>query len=282
MPEGPEVRALVDKLKRKYKNKKITSIEILNGKYKKKPIKNLDKIKYPLTIDNIDCKGKFIYWTFKNTDIVMFNTLGMTGWWVEKNNDFSRANHNNVLFKIGGVNVYFNDFRNFGNIIFCYQDNLNKKLKELGPDILNIVDNVKLFLKRIEKKRSDTLIATALLDQKVACGCGNYLRAEVLYLCKISPFREIGNMTNNELILLWTNLKKLGWYYYNEDKAIKLNIINNSFIKTIEYKSKKVGPSNYKPDTFMVYRQEVDPLGNKVTSEKIKDRMIHYVKKIQK
>jgi endonuclease-8 len=282
MPEGPEVKRLVDKINKKYKNKNITNIKILNGKYLKKPIKNINEIKYPLVIEKICCKGKFIYWLFKNTDIVMFNTLGMTGWWVENNNNFSLEKHNNVLFKIDGKNVFFNDFRNFGNIIFCYRDNLDKKLKELGPDIL--YDDVELFLQRIEKKRSDTLIATALLDQKVACGCGNYLRAEVLYLCKISPYREIDKMTNNELKLLWLNLKKLGWYYYNENKAIKLNIINNTFIKKIEIRYKKYGPSNYKPDeyTFMVYRQNIDPLGNKVISKKIKDRMIHYVPKIQK
>jgi DNA-formamidopyrimidine glycosylase len=283
MPEGPEVKRLVDKINKKYKNKQITDIKVLNGKYLKKPIKNLDKVTYPLVIDSIKCKGKFIYWTFKKTDMVMFVTLGMTGWFIDNNNYYNNK-HNNVLLKIGGDNVYFNDYRNFGNIIFCYKDNLDKKLKDLGPDILDINDNTDIFLQRIERKRSDTLIATALLDQKVACGCGNYLRAELLYLCKISPFREIGKMTNNELILLWKNLKKLGWYYYNESKAIKLNIINSVFIKNIETRYKKSGPSNYKPEeyTFMVYRQNIDPLGNKVVSKKIKDRMIHYVPKLQK
>jgi formamidopyrimidine-DNA glycosylase len=50
------------------------------------------------------------------------------------------------------------------------------------------------FINRLNKKRDDTMICTALLDQKVIAGCGNYLRAEALYIDKISPFRTIKNL----------------------------------------------------------------------------------------
>lgn len=279
MPEGPEVKYLVDKLNRKLKNKKIYNINIKNGKYKKFPIKNLNKINFPLTIKKIYCHGKFIYWEFKDNDYVMFNTLGMSGWWIYGPDD---DKHNNVEFKLKNNSVYFNDYRNFGNISFETKDKLQKKLKELGPDILNTKNEYDIFRQRIERKRNDTYIAVALLDQKVAAGCGNYLRAECLYIAKISPFRKIKDVSEEEYVKIWDILRQLAWVFYNESKGTKYGIINNKY-KLIN-KFKKSGPSKYKPEEgkFLVYRQKVDPNGNKVHSEQIGTRTIHYVKSVQK
>lgn len=283
MPEGPEVKYLVDKLNRKLKNEKIVDINIINGKYKKTPIKNLNKLHFPLTIKKISCHGKFIYWEFKNNDYIMFNTLGMSGWWIYNYYHDPNDKHNNVELQLPGDNnsVYFNDFRNFGNISFETKDKLEKKLKELGPDILSKKNEYEIFRERIERKRNDTYIAVTLLDQKVAAGCGNYLRAECLYIAKISPYRKIKDITEEEYKKIWDILRQLGWTYYNEKKGKELGIINNKY-KLIN-KIKKSGPSKYKPEEgkFLVYRQKVDPDGNKVYSEQIGTRTIHYVKNIQ-
>lgn len=279
MPEGPEVKKLTVWLNNDFKNKKLLDIKILGGKYKKhgKP-KNFNKLIFPLTIEKIDCKGKLIYFIFKNSNIVLLVTLGMSGWFIYEN-----EKHNNVLFKFSNDNIYFNDYRNFGNIIISNKDELNKKLNTLGPDILNPKDNSKLFLERIERKRNDTMICTALLDQKVACGVGNYLRAEALYVCKLSPFKEIKKISEKKLLELWDILKQLGYFYYDATKGRKLGIINNKYKLINEFDSSKTGPSKYKPKdgTFLVYRQKTDPYGNKVYSKEINGRTIHYVPKIQ-
>lgn len=280
MPEGPEVRSLVDKLNRNLKNKSIKKINILGGRYMRhKNLKNLEDIKFPLKIKDIKCHGKFIYWSFDSNDIVLFNTLGMSGWWV-----YEDEKHNNIEFVLDDESIYFNDYRNFGTLSFCNKKNLEKKLNELGPDILDLNYNTSLdlFKKKIEKKRNDTLIGSAMLDQKVAAGCGNYLRAECLYIAKISPFRKIKDLKEDEITRIWDIVRQLGWYYYNEKKGIKLNIINNKYQLSCD--KKKSGPSKYKPckGMFLVYQQDEDPYGNKVFTEKINTRTIHYVKNIQK
>lgn len=277
MPEGPEVKSLVDWLNRKIKNKKITKLVVYNGRYKKQTIKNLNKIKFPLNIEKVDCKGKFIYILFKNSDYVMYNTLGMTGWWVDSKID----KHDNIELKFGDKSIYFNDFRNFGTIMFDTKENLKKKLKTLGADIID-PKNINIFKDRLERKRNDTFIGTALIDQKVACGCGNYLRAECLYIAKISPYRKIKNLLNSEIEKIWDILNQLFWTYYNENKGINMKIINKKY--TLYRTFIKVGPSKYKPveDTFLVYRQDKDPYGNNITSEDMNGRTIHYVKNIQK
>lgn len=282
MPEGPEVKNLVKWLNKDLAGEKIKKVIVHGGRYKKQQINNLNKIIFPLSLDRISCHGKFIYWTFKKSDIVLFNTLGMTGWWI-----YEKEKHSNIEFILNTESIYFNDYRNFGTLSFCNQQNLEKKLKELGPDILdnsNPDNNYQLFLQRLERKRNDTLIATALLDQKVVAGCGNYLRAECLYIAKISPFREISKLSKIEVKKIWDILRQLAWYYYDEKQGIKLGIINDNILSKLFDKYKKSGPSKYKPKTgsFLVYRQDKDPNGYPVLTETINNRTIHYVKQIQK
>jgi len=273
MPEGPEVKKLVDMLN-KLTDKTIKDITVLGGKYSKKNIKDMDKL-INLKIKSINCYGKFIYWEFHNSDIVMFNTLGMTGWWVYDNNI-----HNNIKFIIDNQTIYFNDMRNFGNIIVANKEKLIKKLDSLGADMFNMNDFDK-FKKRLLKKRDDIMICTALLDQNIIAGCGNYLRAEGLYIAKISPFRTVKNISDDELHTLWEILVMLGWYYYDEVKGRKLKIINDKYKLALKYK--KTGPSKYKPaeGLFHVYRQKTDSDGNIVSNKKINDRTIYYVESVQ-
>ena len=142
MPEGPETKYLVDWLNKDLKGKSIKNILIHGGRYKKHgPPKNFSKLTFPLKIENIKCHGKFIYWTFKKSDIVLFNTLGMSGWY-----QYDEEKHNHIEFKFSNFSIYFNDYRNFGTLIFCFKDNLEKKIKTLGPDILSEDDNHKHFL----------------------------------------------------------------------------------------------------------------------------------------
>jgi formamidopyrimidine-DNA glycosylase len=224
----------------------------------------LNKI-FGLKLKSINNYGKFIYWQFVDSDIVLFNTLGMTGWW-----EFDNMTHNNIniIFE-DNTNIFFNDPRNFGNIILSNTTELNKKLNQLGADIFNKNDLGK-FIDRLDRKRNDTMIATALLDQKVAAGCGNYLRAEALYIAKISPFREIKDLSKNEIITLWGIINQLAWFYYNEKKGRKLKIINDMYKLSATYK--KSGPSKYKPDEgyFHVYRQKKDTYNNIVLRKETK------------
>lgn len=274
MPEGPEVKYLVNFLSNNLKNQILNKIIIKGGRYKKHgPPKGYDKFikELPLKVSSINCYGKFIWWEFENSDISMWNTLGMSGWWRFDDDE----KHNNLEFKFKHDSIYFNDVRNFGTFIFCDKDSLKKKLDKFGADIL-IDDSTKdrgfkLFQKRIEKKRSDTFIASALLDQNIAAGCGNYIRSEVLYLAKISPFRKLEELSETEIKLIWNLLQQVGYNYYNKKLGKKLGIIDGEFKFAESYKRQ-----------FLVYGQEKDVFGNKITREKIKDRSVHYVSKIQK
>src|SRR5829696_4200890 len=45
-------------------------------------------------------------------------------------------------------------------------------------------------------------VGAALLDQRIVAGLGNYLRAEILFDCKLNPWRTVGELTQRNLSCL--------------------------------------------------------------------------------
>ena len=269
MPEGPEVKTTVNWLL-KFKEKTIESFVILSGRYlKKNKIPGWDKLEYPALLKNVQCKGKFIYFTFsgKQHDSFLFSTLGMTGMWSN-----SRTKHSRVVLSFKDEEpLYYNDIRNFGTLKFVEtKKELDKKLNSLGPDILASEINTKSFLSRLTRKHNKT-IAECLMNQSVISGVGNYLKAEILYASKISPNRKISDITENEWITLCENILVIARRSYRLGGA------------TIESYRQPNGEKGLYSQRFAVYNQSIAPCGNNVIKETTADkRTTHWVPEIQK
>ncbi len=269
MPEVAEVRRIVDQMSEVILNQTLESIQILSGRYlKSKPENYIDFTNaLQMRITNLNCKGKFIYF---ETDSVwnIWNTLGLTGGWTKD----SENEHNRLKFNFANIDpVYFYDIRNFGTIKFCKSEAaLLKKIKSLGPDILQevIPDNVFKSLLRAKGKKT---LPEVLMDQSVLAGVGNYIKAESLYLAKISPHRLASSLTDDEYSLL------------------------NQAIHSVATESYKSGGSTFRSyadfngeggsfaSRFMVYGQSKDPKGNVVVREETKDkRTTFWVPNVQK
>jgi endonuclease-8 len=72
-------------------------------------------------------------------------------------------------------------------------------LRNLGPDILPYPDHdgfaASCFVERLTApEHCSREIGAALLDQTIAAGIGNYLRAEILFVCGINPFRTVESL----------------------------------------------------------------------------------------
>jgi DNA-formamidopyrimidine glycosylase len=274
MPEGPEVKIITDELAKRLVGKYLTNISILAGRYKTHgPPKNYEKMiqLLPLKILSINAYGKFIWWEFADTDLTLWNTLGMTGWWQLK-----KEPHNNIEFFYKRTltsgklsSVYFNDQRNFGTFIFDTKKNLEKKLGEFGPDILSLDKKTSNRFYNLVKDKSKA-ICEILLEQKITAGCGNYLRADALYLAEINPFTLAKDLSEKKIKELWNILNQLAWFYYNKTQGIKNKIIDGKY---------KFADSFDR--VFLIYSQTTDPLGNKVKKEQVKDRTIHWVQTLQ-
>jgi formamidopyrimidine-DNA glycosylase len=273
MPEGPEVKMISEYLNKKLAGKYIQQFNIHGGRYQAHgPPKNFNKFieLLPLKVESVKSYGKFIWMEFTNSDLTIWNTLGMSGWWQTK-----EEVHNNVSLiysktaKGKSNTIYFNDQRNFGTFIFDSKKKLKEKIGNFGPDILSTnKESEQKFIKLVQKKKSS--ICEILLDQKVAAGCGNYLRAEALYLAELNPFTIGKEIPEDKLKELWNILNQLAWYYYDKPQGEKLKIITNNYRFPDQFNR-----------IFLVYSQKIDPLGNKVKAEQVKNRTIHWVPNIQ-
>ena len=336
MPESVEVRKFADIVSSNVLGHNITHINILKGRYTKKPFEGYNELvkSLPLEIESINTKGKFTYMKLvsKKTIFYLFNTLGLSGGWTLKSNkktNFAKCNHCNYMqgengeenntytfpsileyitedrqnnwFKraLNHLNVEF--ITDYKNISFYFYDQLSfgtlkaiecdetvgngsgcsilyKKLKELGPDLLDEATTFELFKTQIRKKVNEKKpIGNVIVNQKIVSGVGNYLRADGLWMAKLSPFRKVIDTNDNELELLYKSLLGLIWGDYDYKKGISKGYIDkNSSVKL---------PNDYKRD-FFIYRQEKDIYNNIIKKEELfegsQKRFIYWVKTIQK
>lgn len=83
-------------------------------------------------------------------------------------------------------------------------------LGTLGPDALPYRGRFdrKEFLHRLLEHKDET-IGAALLNQHIVAGLGNYLRAEVLFNCKLNPWLTVGELTQRNLNCLSITIPRL-------------------------------------------------------------------------
>ena len=251
-------------------NEEIISLDFGSGRYaKKEPIGYSSFCEeLPKLVTAVGCKGKFIYFVFADGSS-MWNTLGMTGWWSETAGYHPRA----ALCVNDDKHMVYNDMRNFGTFKFVSTyDELKKKLNSLGPDLLSEDVSLDAFKKSLTKgKRAEKPISQLLMDQSVVSGIGNYLKAEILYSCKISPHRLCQDISDGEFESL----------LYASRSIMKLSYSTGG--ATIRNYKDTTGKNGMYTRRFAVYNQKSDPLGNAVVRETTADkRTTHWVPSIQK
>jgi formamidopyrimidine-DNA glycosylase len=314
MPEVVEIRKYADFLSDKFKNKKINGIKILKGRYKThEPFELYNELtnKLPLKVLDVKTKGKFLYMVLED-DYFIFSTLGLHGGWVwlnnknqnEKiNNEFIKDNLNKFQFDklldyvpedrlngyyktaLNNLNVqfitdngfmFYFDSLSFGTLkVIKGEEQLAKKLNSIGPDIMDDSTTLDVYKLKMKKKTiQDKPIGNVLLNQKIISGIGNYLRADVLWMCKISPFRKVKDLTDKDIENIYSNTRALTWGDYDYAKAKKLKIIKKGI---------KI-PKDYDRDFFVYYNDE-DINGKKVIKEELYEgsqkRFIYWVKEWQ-
>lgn len=85
-------------------------------------------------------------------------------------------------------------------------------LATLGPDALpyNRRFNATEFRRRLLlPQHLELAVGAALLNQQIVAGLGNYLRAEILFGCRLNPWRLVGDLTERELQSLTRAIPRL-------------------------------------------------------------------------
>jgi len=141
-------------------------------------------------LERVEAVGKNLLLSFEG-GLVLRSHLRMSGrWTVRERGAVTRGRPWLVLRGSGREAVLWG-----GPVL-----ELNKRaVRRLGPDILfrpPELDRMLANLRRIDQARE---VGDALLDQRLVAGIGNLWKAEALWQAKVSPWRRVGEATDDEL-----------------------------------------------------------------------------------
>jgi formamidopyrimidine-DNA glycosylase len=191
MPEVIEVRKYADFIRSRVLGKSLQDIIIQGGRYKKHGSDDLRDVDLPSKVTSVENKGKFMYIGFQSGQFIGV-TLGLSGGWMFQSKKPKRLEwgldpgydlteqdiqddpylqktirHINVVFVFPNGELYFYDTLSFGTLkLFSSQEELDLKLKTLGPDIMDPDFEVSVFEDQLNKYPSKP-IGNVLMNQKV-------------------------------------------------------------------------------------------------------------------
>jgi len=273
MPEGPEVKTFAVSLDKKFSGKVLISLR-QNPSFRYDLSKLINK--FPLRLKSVNSHGKKLYFEFERENFLLVS-LGLEGSFSfeSKKNEllsflWGERSSDNFL-KVCEV-LIFSDTRRFSIFeFFDSKEKLNLRLSKLGFDLLGenppTVEAWKNLFEK-SKTRDQSTIAEYLLKQEKICSIGNYLRAEILYEAKISPFRKVAELTDSEIETL---------YYISLDLTQKAYLSRGATLRTYSDLWGEKGNFEVK-----IYGKKTDPYGNKIkTSQDRNGRTIWYSPKVQ-
>ena len=211
MPELPEVEIVKRSLKNKVNYKKIKKIIISNRNLRFKVEKNFENILEGRSIINVSRFSKYIILTLDNYIYCLIH-LGMSGTLhlinYKKNEKITNMSfyhskilpikHNHIKIKFSKFMIVYNDPRRFGFFkILKNEKELKNFFKRLGPEAISSDFNLKYIQNKFSNKKKN--IKNFLLDQNFVSGIGNIYANEILFYCKINPFKIARNITYKEI-----------------------------------------------------------------------------------
>ena len=214
--------------------------------------------------------------------------LKMTGQIVYKGRESFAAGHPNdsmigelpdrstrvILGFDDGSNLYFNDQRKFGWVRLMPTveiPNLPFMLK-VGPEPLTAEFTAKIFINRV-KKRANTTIKAAILDQSILAGVGNIYADESLWGAKIYPGNRVRDISYSKLTKLHKEIVYVMTLSIEKGGSTDKNYV--------DAEGKK---GNYL-EFARVFRRENSPCprcGTVIVKTRVAGRGTHYCPKCQK
>lgn len=222
MPELPEVETVRRGLERLIVGKAVKSAVCIDSP-KSFPNTDADVAQFLLgsTITAVKRRAKVLLVEL-DSDYTLVIHLKMTGQLVFVGNERWGGGHPSdsllgglpdrftrvVIEFTNGSHLYFNDLRKFGWIKLyptLEVPNINF-MQRVGPEPLEDSFTDKEFIPRL-RRRNNTTIKAAILDQTVLAGVGNIYADESLWGAKIHPATRVKSVTDKQLAALLEQIK---------------------------------------------------------------------------
>lgn len=175
-------------------------------------------------ISSLGLDGKWFYFSSKTESGQQHYQKYLTG----QNHPKFSLNFGNVspLFLLSNKEIIYDDIISYGNFTITNWSGAIEKMKSFGPDLLQAVAPIteihpviqsilpSLYFQKVtlemfqaglqNSRRGHMEVCKFLLKQEYFSGIGNYLKAEILYRARISPFRQVRTLTQEEIKNLYS------------------------------------------------------------------------------
>lgn len=283
MPELPEVETIRRGLSKELIGQKIRSVDV---RVPKLFIGDPQKLIGQKVVE-INRRAKLLI--IKLTDYYLITHLKMTGqlilvpkkdknWVVGGHPDIAYTadlphKHTHIIIEFDNGTLYYNDLRNFGWIKLLEDPKeLETMVAEYGAEYTSPDYTLDYFTQKL-RRRPNTTIKQALLDQSLVAGVGNIYADESLFATRIRPTRKVSELKPN-------GIKKL---YAAIPAVFELSLAHGG-TSSQNYR-RHDGSRGEFMDFVNVYKREGLPCkvcGNPIERIKISGRSSHFCPNCQK
>ena len=111
---------------------------------------------------------------------------------------------------VDGSRLFFNDQRKFGWVKLLPTDEVKNLpfMQKVGPEPLDPQTRAEDFIQRI-RRRQNSMVKPAFLDQTVIAGVGNIYADEALWAAQIHPQTRVKNVSDQQLSTLFNELRQI-------------------------------------------------------------------------
>lgn len=207
MPEGPEVRKYADALDEVLSGRVILSLEARTREARKWLEHNEQEIA-GRRVERVVSHGKHLIGYIAG-DFFFHSHLMMWGRWqtFTEPPEKDRRERARIVVEGGAAILLSAPIFNVGRGDPYKQIEF---LPTLGPDALPYRGRFdrREFQRRLQQHQDET-IGAALLNQQIVAGLGNYLRAEILFNCKLNPWLTVGELTKRNVSCLSRSIPQI-------------------------------------------------------------------------
>jgi endonuclease VIII len=220
MPEGPEVRKYADALDEVLRGRVVTLLEA-RTKNAREWLKENEERVLGQRVERVISHGKHLFGYIEN-GCFFHSHLMMWGRWLtfrQTGNRLAlpekdRRERARIVVEGGAAILLSAPIFNVGH---GNPYDVIEHLATLGPDAIpydRFFDSHEFRRRLLLAEHLELEIGAALLNQRIVAGLGNYLRAEVLFSCKLNPWQRVGELKERQLKCLVETIPRLARLAY--------------------------------------------------------------------
>lgn len=197
------------------------------------------------TVVRVHARSKAMLTEFSNGDVLYSHNQLYGEWRVHALRDEPLARQQRLVMCTAAHRVVLYSATDFA-WLRVGREQLHPYIAKLGPEVLGEgVTPAMLAAQLLRFPRRN--LAAALLDQGVLAGLGNYLRADILFVARLSPRLRVGELSKLQLLNLAKVIHRLSWRSVRHDGVLT---------PTAEYKALRASGCDYEAARFFVFDRE--------------------------